>query len=144
MISIEDPDKNYIHSTPLSSQNWGYERGNVHYWMIWWGGADLETYETHLGRFNSEYGVQSMMPYESIKHFVNADELEENNRIIGYHNKHQSGMYLIRRYLTNTFKEPTSFEDFCYLSMCMQAYGISIRIESTRRMIPYSMGSLYW
>lgn len=84
------------------------------------------------------------MPYESIKLFVHADELEETNRIIGFHNKHVSGMYLIRKYVTNTFKEPSTFEDFTYLSMCMQAYGISIRIESTRRMIPYSMGSLYW
>lgn len=35
-------------------------------------------------------------------------------------------------------------ENYAYLSMCMQAYGVGIRIETIRRNAPMSMGSLYW
>ena len=145
LLAIEMPGLSYIPSSPLSNQYWGNDKGNVHYWLVWWGSADLETYETHLGRFNSEYGMQSMMPLSSVKLFVDADkDLNKDSPIIRYHNKHSNGMGLITRYIDSEYKTPKNFEDFLYLSMCMQAYGVGIRIESTRRMIPYSMGSLYW
>ena len=88
--------------------------------------------------------MQSMMPLSSVKKFIDEKELRKDSSIIRFHNKHINGMGLVNRYTESIFKVPESFFDFLYLSICMQAYAITIRIESTRRMIPYSMGSLYW
>jgi hypothetical protein len=38
--------------------------------MVFWGRADFLSYETTLGRFNSEYGMQSMTHISSIKEFI--------------------------------------------------------------------------
>ena len=35
-------------------------------------------------------------------------------------------------------------ENYSYLSICMQSLGVGRRIETLRRYMPFSMGSLYW
>jgi len=41
--------------------------GDIHYWGVWAGGEDFETYNQYIGRFNSEYGMQGMLAMDSIK-----------------------------------------------------------------------------
>ena len=56
ILGQEDPDKNYIHSSPLGQQ-FGNDDGDVHYWAVWWGGAEIDAYDIRVGLFNSEFGM---------------------------------------------------------------------------------------
>ena len=38
-------------------------------WIVWASTGDIEDYDTHVGRFNSEYGMQGMIPMSSIRRF---------------------------------------------------------------------------
>lgn len=38
-------------------KSYKYHSGDIHYWGVWAGGRDIETYENYIGRFNSEYGM---------------------------------------------------------------------------------------
>ena len=44
--------------------------GDSHYWGLWWGLEDWETFENKTGRFISEYGMQSMPDMNTIKSFT--------------------------------------------------------------------------
>jgi hypothetical protein len=39
-------------------------------WLVWASQQDIEVYNTHVGRFNSEFGMQGMIPMNSIKKFT--------------------------------------------------------------------------
>jgi beta-mannosidase len=74
MLAAEDPDKSYINSSPLSTYGYDLNSGDVHYWAIWWGGAEVNSYWYSIGRFNTEFGMQSLTPISSIKQFIPTDE----------------------------------------------------------------------
>jgi beta-mannosidase len=38
-------------------------------WMVWAGQNDIEDYNKYVGRFDSEYGMQGMIPMSSIRKF---------------------------------------------------------------------------
>lgn len=63
-----------------------------------------------------------------------------------YHNKMGSGMSLISHYTGQLFQTSPSMSlsDLSYLSLLTQAYGVSLRLESSRRNIPFTMGALFW
>lgn len=120
-LAAEDPDKSYINSSPLSTYGDDLNRGDVHYWLIWWGGSDIVNYEMRLGRFNSEFGMQSLLPMSSIEQFIPSDDrASSNSPSIRYHNKMGSGMSLISHYTGTLFQinDSTTMDDLGYLSMC--------------------------
>lgn len=146
-LAKEDPDKSYINSSPLSTYGDDLNRGDAHYWLIWWGGADIINYEVRLGRFNSEFGMQSLLPMSSIEQFIPLDERSSTDSpTMRYHNKMGSGMSLIAHYTGTLFNvtATTSMDDLSYLSMCTQAIGVGVRLESSRRNVPFTMGALFW
>jgi hypothetical protein len=50
---------------------------DVHFWAVWWGNSQIEEYKQHVGYFNSEYGMQSLLPLSSMKLFLNEEDLED-------------------------------------------------------------------
>jgi hypothetical protein len=47
--------------------NYGLERGgDSHFWSVWAGGAEFESYINNVGRFNSEFGTQALPLWETI------------------------------------------------------------------------------
>jgi beta-mannosidase len=107
----------------------------------------VDFYKERVRYFNSEYGMQSLMPMSSLKLFLSEEELsEENHPSMVYHNKMRQGSEIVASYTRQLFKNWTNnnVEDYSYLTICMQAYGVGIRLDSIRRDVPRSMGSLYW
>ena len=147
ILSEEDPDKSYIHSSPLGSQFGEMKVADVHYWAVWWGEAPIEYYKEKVGYFNSEFGMQSLLPMSSMKLFLNEEDMEDSESPgIIYHNKMANGNRVTRKYVNEAFKPwvEKSLEDYSYLTICTQAYGVGVRLESIRRAVPRSMGSLFW
>jgi|LauGreDrversion4_2_1035121.scaffolds.fasta_scaffold272057_1 beta-mannosidase len=95
--------------------------GDVHYWSVWWGNSPIEYYKEKVGYFNSEYGMQSLLPMSSMKLFLNEEDLDDSESPgIIYHNKMANGYRVIRRYVTEAFKPwvEKSLEDYSYLTLC--------------------------
>ena len=69
IVDIESPDISYIPSSPIYGV--GIEKfergGDFHNWLVWFGGAPFESYETSVGPFNSQFGTQALPVWESIK-----------------------------------------------------------------------------
>jgi beta-mannosidase len=72
VIAEYDPDRFYWETSPSSSSNSPSTigSGDIHFWRVWGGGTPIEEYESYVGRFNSEYGMQSMLEYSSIVRFT--------------------------------------------------------------------------
>ncbi|MBM3435788.1 MAG: glycoside hydrolase family 2 protein, partial [Bacteroidetes bacterium] len=145
-VSLYSPYTPYTPSSPRIG--WGHEEamteGDMHYWGVWWGEQPFEVYEEKVGRFMSEYGFQGFPDIVTLDSCLNAEDLNLGSKALLNHQKHPRGMELINTYMSREYEVPNSFEDYCYVSQLVQAYGIRKAIEAHRRAMPVCMGTLYW
>ncbi len=146
VVDSLDPGRFYWPSSP--SIGWGHEesleRGDSHYWGVWWGGEPFEVYAEKLPRFASEYGFQSYPALETIEAFTRPEDRRLRSPVMDVHQKHPEGVETILDYMRRDYGEPVDFEDFVYLSQVVQAEGVRIALEAHRRAMPRTMGTLYW
>jgi beta-mannosidase len=143
-----DPLRSSNYWPSSASIGWGRKesliQGDVHYWGVWWGLEPFETYNKKVGRFVSEYGFQGMPDYSTFKKIATENDLNFNSAAVKNHQKHPSGYQTIETYMKQNYKIPKNFEDYIYISQCLQADGMKTAIEAHRRAKPYCMGTLYW
>jgi beta-mannosidase len=136
----------YWPSSP--STGWGrseaYMKGDVHYWGVWWGMEPFSAYETHVGKFVSEFGFQGMPDERTFTEFSGKNFLTWEDSVVWKHQKHPRGFQTIRAYMERDYPVPENFSDFIYMSQVIQRDGISKAIMAQRRAMPYCMGSLFW
>ncbi len=141
-----DSGRSYIPTSPL--WGWGHPecitQGDSHYWGVWWGEEHFEVWKPKTGRFMSEYGFQSYPKISTIKKFAMTEDMNLESSVIKNHQKHNRGIEIISKTITQYFGQISDFEEFVYLSQLVQAYGIGEAIEVHRQQMPYCMGSLYW
>ena len=70
-----DPERLYWPSSPgyttkIPDNNQIYGSGDNHYWGVWHGGDDFDEFEKNIGRFISEYGMQSFPGMSTIMKFA--------------------------------------------------------------------------
>ncbi|MGM0921372.1 MAG: beta-mannosidase [Bacillota bacterium] len=146
------PGEDYWPSSPMS--DWTGEKdqhsfytsasGDIHYWDVWHGLKPFEEYNSHVGRFMSEYGFQSFPEFKTVKTYAAEEEMELESPVMLHHQKNDRGNYLINDYMKKYLPEPKDFQSFLYMSQVLQAEGIKMAIEAHRRKKPYCMGTLYW
>ncbi len=142
-----DPGRFYWPSSPNSApKGWDQEArtGDMHYWGVWWGRKSFSAYETHVGRFMSEFGFQSFPAYSTIARFAPDSSLYLISPIMQAHNKNPDGYEIIKQYMQRNFRVPQNFRQYILVSQLLQAEGMKKAIEAYRRARPYCMGSLYW
>lgn len=143
-----DRERPYTHSSPLNG--WGrpeaYKRGDVHYWGVWWGLAPLESYRDKVGRFVSEYGMQSLPEYQSLLQMAGTDSLplRISDPKLRQHQKHPTGFETINTYLQRDFPDPPTLPLYAYASQLLQLRAMETAIEAHRSAMPYCMGTLFW
>lgn len=141
-----DSGRFYWRSSPQFG--WGRKesllRGDAHYWGVWWGLEPFSMYENKVGRFMSEYGMQSLPALQTIAFIAPPEEQHLTSATMKTHQKHPTGYENIQQYLQRDYKEPKNFEQYVYVSQLLQARGITTAIEAHRRAKPYCMGTLYW
>ncbi|MFY8020139.1 MAG: glycosyl hydrolase 2 galactose-binding domain-containing protein [Bacteroidia bacterium] len=146
LLSVYDAQHAYWPSSPQFG--WGRKesllQGDAHYWGVWWGEEPFEMYRKKVGRFNSEYGFQGFPSKEIFLSFTDTNHLHIDSAVIAFHNKHPRGLQTIKKYMERAYNLPRSFDDYLYLSQCLQADGMKIAIEAHRSRMPYNMGTLYW
>lgn len=146
-----DGRRPYISSSP--KLGWGNKKslseGDSHYWGLWWGMEDWETFKTHTGRFVSEYGMQAMPNAESLKTYVPANDFSYKSLAVQWHQKASNGFYKLNFYLDKYFIDSSkllkfSLQEYTYLTHCLQYYILKNCIAVQRNKIPYNMGTLLW
>ena len=146
-----DPLRPYVSTSPQIG--WGHEEsfisGDSHYWGLWWGLEDWETFKTHTGRFVSEYGMQSMPNWNTLKGFSLPSDRQLFAPVIQAHQKANQGFkkldhYLLRYFIDSTRLSALNLEDYTYLTQCMQYYVLKNSIAIHRSKQPNNMGTLLW
>lgn len=146
-VAQHDPFFPYVSTSPQNG--WGravaYERGDVHYWGVWWGMEPFSSYEDHTGRFVSEFGFQGAPSIHTFTEMGADVSKWFADSTIQMHQKHPTGYQTIETYMKRDYGiTPSSFEDYVYLSQVMQKDAMTTAIESQRRNMPTCMGSLFW
>jgi beta-mannosidase len=141
-----DNERFYWPTSPSTSANdpEKLNHGDVHFWRVWAMGTPLEEYKSYIGRFNSEYGMQSVPEYSSIIRFTAEKDRKVDSEVMNIHQRHINGWYLLPNYTTQYAGNTSDLERYSYFSQIMQSYGIQMAIESLRSAKPFCMGSLYW
>lgn len=146
-----DGRRPYIASSPKFG--WGnkksYTDGDSHYWGLWWGLEGWEAFSDHTGRFVSEYGMQAMPNYETIKTYASVNDLNIKSKAIQAHQKASNGFMKLNFYLNKYFLDSSklnrfSLEEYTYLTQCLQYYILKNSIATHRQKEPYNMGTLLW
>ena len=129
------PDAIYTPSSP--------GLGDEHYWGVYHVGQGFESFRDVHG-FISEFGMQSFLEPRSTNAFtLPADRVSTDTAVMNNHQKGK-GNATILNYINRYFRAPVTFDDTLWLSQIMQGYGIQTGVESWRREMPRSSGSLIW
>ncbi|MFA9455625.1 glycoside hydrolase family 2 protein [Halalkalibacter sp. AB-rgal2] len=119
-------------------------KGDIHYWEVWHMQKPFSEYNTHVGRYMSEYGFQSFPELKTVKSYTPDNQLAWESDVMLHHQKNGDGNFLIKQYMDMYLPEPKDFPSFLYMSHVLQAEGIKSAIEAHRRHKPFCMGTLYW
>lgn len=148
VVKEYDTDRFYWPSSPMAG--WGKHSdfaahsGDIHYWDVWWGQKPFEEYETHIGRFMSEYGFQSFPEFNTVKTYTIPADYDIFSEVMKAHQRSSIGNGTIKNYMQRDYKVPTDFRKFLYVGQLLQAEGIKFAMEAHRRAKPYCMGTLFW
>jgi beta-mannosidase len=146
-----DGTRPYISTSPKFG--WGnkksFTEGDSHYWGVWWGLEDWEAFENKTGRFVSEYGMQAMPNWSTVKSFTDSTDRYLYSPVIQSHQKANDGFKKLNHYLNRYFIDSTklkklSLEDYTYLTQCLQYYILKNSIAVHRSKYPANMGTLLW
>ena len=129
-------------SLPRTGQNYG--SGDNHFWDVWHGGKEFQAFDDNIGRFMSEFGMQSFPDLKTVDLFCgNKDKYLESD-VIRSHQKASLGNGNVEKYVEMYFPRPKDFNSFVITTQIMAAQAIKSAVEAHRRNMPYCMGSLYW
>ena len=146
-----DGTRPYVSTSPKNG--WGHKEsfteGDSHYWGLWWGLEDWEVFENKTGRFVSEYGMQAMPNWNTIKNFTDSSDRYLYSPVIKSHQKASNGFKKLNHYLTRYFIDSAklnklSLENYTYLTQCLQYYILKNSIAVHRSKYPTNMGTLLW
>ncbi len=146
-----DGTRPYISTSPKNG--WGrkesFTEGDSHYWGLWWGLEDWEVFEKKTGRFISEYGMQAMPNWNTIKSFTDTSDRYLYSPVIQSHQKATDGFKKLNHYLNRYFIDSAklsklSLEKYSYLTQCLQFYVLRNSIAIHRSKYPTNMGTLLW
>lgn len=149
MMSGELVHDEYGYWSSSPKNGWGreeaYKEGDVHYWGVWWGDEPFTAYETHVGRFVSEYGFQGCPSVHTFSQMGADVSNWLNDSTIRQHQKHPTGYQTISRYMKRDYGIDTLMgENYIYFSQVLQRDAMRTAIEAHRRAMPYCMGTLFW
>ncbi|SVA21171.1 uncharacterized protein METZ01_LOCUS74025 [marine metagenome] len=132
------------HSLELPDSDQVYGSGDNHYWGVWHGGDEIKAFEKNIGRFMSEYGMQSFPEPKTIATFAKEEDWDIESEVIKSHQKASLGNKNITKYLNMYYPSAKDFKSYAIMSQIMQATAIKYAVETHRRNMPYCMGTLYW
>ena len=132
------------HSIELPKDDQIYGSGDNHYWGVWHGGDGFDAFEDNIGRFLSEYGMQSFPEMATIMKFAEEKDLDTESEVMKSRQKASLGTGNLLKYIEEYFGPQSNFRSIVVLSQITQALAIKTAVEIHRRSMPFCMGTLYW
>ncbi|HLP11909.1 MAG TPA: hypothetical protein VK177_08270 [Flavobacteriales bacterium] len=146
IVQQYDPGRAYIPSSP--EIGWGHkesmQKGDSHYWGVWWGKEPIETFEKKIPRFMSEFGMQAMPDLSTLRKVIPDSLMNFDSPEFKNHQKHPTGFETLNHYLNEYLIVPHTVEDYAYATQVLQAMTLKTAIETQRTARPYCMGTLLW
>lgn len=144
-----DTTRSYWPSSPAADINipQNYFSGDYHYWKNRDQILPITVYEDCVGRFMSEYGLDSNPEFNSVKLFTALEDTLCNVRnYAGPSRAKLRDEEVSKRpnYLNTNFNNAKSFQMKLYVGQLLHSLVMNVAIESHRRSKPYNMGSLFW
>ncbi|MCX5633079.1 MAG: hypothetical protein NTW93_05350 [Phycisphaerae bacterium] len=141
-----DPDRDYIHSTPLGPAKNPNEPsgGTVHQWNIWSGLEPTDNYLRQTPRFVAEFGFQALPEKKTLQSFIPDEKLHPASIRLEKHNYQPNGPARLHYYINEFFRPPKNIDEFIYLSQLTQARAIRKNIEHLRSNSNINSGVLFW
>lgn len=117
--------------------------GCMHIWDVW-NDVGYETYRDYIPRFCSEFGWQAPPTLATISESVRDNAPASDSPGVLHHQKATLGNDKLLRGLDGWFPEPTTFEDWHFVTQLNQARAIQLGIEHMRSHRPATMGAIVW
>lgn len=146
ILTQNNISKYYHPSSPR--YGWGHKKsflsGDSHYWGVWWGQQAFSSYRTHIPRFSSEFGFQSMPNFSLWNNWLDSAQRFYSSSVLRSHQKHPQGFLWIQNYLKQNLPIDTLLLHYTYLTQILQRDGVLEAVNAHRFAQPYCMGSLIW
>ena len=122
------------------------DRGDVHYWDVWHGGAPFTDLRKHHFRFLSEYGFQSFPSYKTVCSYTEEGDRNPYSPVMEDHQRNgdYAGNRKIMKYAADYFRLGKDMDANCYLSQLSQAEAGRYAVEHLRQNRGRCLGSTYW
>ena len=121
-----------------------FNKGDVHYWDVWFGNKPFEDVRNYYFRYCSEFGFEAFPNMKTIKAFAAEDDLNPFSPVMESHQKCKSGNARILTYMADNYLYAMDFEKLVYISQLLQADAIKYGVEHMRRNRGRCMGAIYW
>ena len=132
------------YTTKLPKNNQIYGSGDNHYWGVWHGGESFDAFKKNIGRFLSEYGMQSFPEMATIMKFADKEDLDISSEVMLARQKASLGTGNLVKYIEDYLTVQSDFATLVISSQITQALAIKTAVEAHRRSMPFCMGTLYW
>ena len=144
-----DPSRLYWPSSPghslkMPTSDQVLGSGDYHYWGVWHGGEDFSAFRKNIGRFMSEFGMQSFPEPKTVKTFAQGKDFHATSKVFLSHQRASLGNGNVTKYIDLYYSKPKDFKSYLIQSQIMQAKAIKNAVESHRSNMPFCMGSLFW
>ena len=97
------------YTTKLPKNNQIYGSGDNHYWGVWHGGDGFDAFEKNIGRFLSEYGMQSFPEMATIMKFADKEDLDINSEVMIARQKASLGTGNLIKYIKDYLTMQSDF-----------------------------------
>jgi beta-mannosidase len=119
------------------------QSGDAHYYVAYVNKPFSNILETQ-SHFFSEHGFQSWPDKKVVYQFTTPDDRDKNSAVMRAHNKAMIGNSVLDKYIKMYYKSPKDFDSYIYITQVLQDACMKLSLETHRRWMPYTMGSLYW
>ena len=119
------------------------QAGDAHYYVAYVNKPFSNILETP-SHFFSEHGFQSWPDRKVVYQFTTPDDRDKNSAVMRAHNKALIGNSVLDKYIKMYYKLPKDFDSYIYVTQLVQDACMKLSLETHRRWMPYTMGSLYW
>lgn len=142
------PEIPFVTSSPSSGGNFNdtfnENKGDSHFWGVWFANLPFTEYRNHFFRYLSEFGMQSFPSYKTIEEFTEPKDRNIFSRIMETHQRSNGANGRILLYLSQTYLYPKNLELLVYASQLLQSESMKYAVEHLRRNRGRCMGTLYW